>query len=202
MRPARLEADVQKRMPGEELDELEVRDGVARRLRVERMPHRVPAITADRRFDPAAPRPRTAHDEREVAALELTSPDERLQPAIGLLRARDDHQAGGVAVEPVDDARPRGLTTGDVVSEQTVHKRPGRVSRRRMHDETRRLVDDDEVLVRVDEPQLHRFGRELRLAHGWLEVQLLAPGQPMAFALLPSVDENCTGLEQSFGDTT
>ena len=74
-----------------------------------------------------------------------------------LLRARDDHQARRVAVEAVDDPGSVGVAAGDVPREQAVHERAGRVSGRGMDDEACRLVDDDEVLVLVGDPQIHRL---------------------------------------------
>ena len=47
MRPSRLEADIEERVPWERVDELEVRDRVARRIRVERLAHRLTAVAAD-----------------------------------------------------------------------------------------------------------------------------------------------------------
>src|SRR5437588_329696 len=107
-------------MPREELDELKVRDRLAGRVGVERVPERIPAVAPNRRLDPSAARARASDDEREIVALELTAAHERLQPAMRLLRARHDHQAGRVAVEPVDDPGPLGVATGDLVREQSV----------------------------------------------------------------------------------
>ena len=64
------------------------------------------AVAADRRLDAPAPRARPAAHERHVAPLERAPADEVPEPAVGLLGARDDEQAGGVAVEPVDDPGP------------------------------------------------------------------------------------------------
>src|SRR3954454_22803982 len=79
VRAAGLQLHVQQRMPREELDQLEMRDGVARLVRIERVAHRLTAVAADRRLDAAAARARPADDERQVVTLELTSPDEVLE---------------------------------------------------------------------------------------------------------------------------
>ena len=51
-------------------------------------------------------------------------PQEALQPPVRLLRARDHEEARGVAVEPVDDARPLGLLPArHRVAEETVDER-------------------------------------------------------------------------------
>src|SRR5437879_296 len=55
MGPARLEPDAQERVPLEQLLELEVRHGGARRIRLERVAEPVVAVAADRRVDRPAP---------------------------------------------------------------------------------------------------------------------------------------------------
>src|SRR5438874_2469935 len=80
-------------MPREELDELKVRDRLAGRVGVERVPERIPAVAPNRRLDPSAARARASDDEREIVALELTAAHERLQPAMRLLRARRSPEA-------------------------------------------------------------------------------------------------------------
>ena len=54
--------------------------------------------------------------EREVAPLDGAAPDQLLQPRVRLVRAGDDEQARGVAVEPVDDPRPVLVAAGGVVA--------------------------------------------------------------------------------------
>ena len=105
VRPASLQVDREERVLAEQLEQLEVRDGVARAVRVQRLPGRVAAVAADRRLDPAGARSRPAADEGQVGPLELAALDQLLQPLVRLLRAGDDEQARGVAVEPVDDPR-------------------------------------------------------------------------------------------------
>ena len=63
-----LERDAQERVPRQQLLDLEVRDRLARRVGVERVPQRVAPVAPDRGVDRAAPRPRPADDEREVLA--------------------------------------------------------------------------------------------------------------------------------------
>src|SRR5215831_13534622 len=94
VRPPGLEADVEERMASEQFGDLEVRDGIARRIRVERMTHGVAAVAPDRRLDPAGVGAWPPHDEREVVALELASSDEGLETLVCLVRTRDDHQTG------------------------------------------------------------------------------------------------------------
>src|SRR2546423_506204 len=65
-----LQTHVQQSVTRKELDDLEVRDRLARRLGVERPAKWIAAVAADRCLDAAATRPRPAHDEREVMTLE------------------------------------------------------------------------------------------------------------------------------------
>src|ERR1051326_2054117 len=54
MRPPGLEPDAEKRVLRQQLDHLEVRDRVARRVGVQRPAERVDPVATDRRLDPAA----------------------------------------------------------------------------------------------------------------------------------------------------
>ena len=114
MRAPGLERDPRAARSGaEELDHLEVRDRLARRVGVEREAGRVVAVAADRRLDPARARRRAPADEGEVGALERALADERGEPFVRLLGARDDEQPRRVAVEAVDDPGPLGLAARD-----------------------------------------------------------------------------------------
>ena len=64
-------------------------------------------------------------------------------------RARDDEQAGGVAVEAVDDPRALLLPTRRAVRQQRLRERALGVPGAGVNDDTRRLVDDEEMLVLV-----------------------------------------------------
>ena len=67
---------------------------------------------------------------------------------MGLVGLGHDHQAGGVLVEPVHDARP--LDPADAgqaraaMGDQRVDQRAGGVAGGRMHHQALRLVDDDD----------------------------------------------------------
>src|SRR4051794_10107192 len=63
VRPPGLEANAQKRSIAQLPLDREVRDRVARRRRIDRMPGRLMAVSADRRLDPARPRARVAAHE-------------------------------------------------------------------------------------------------------------------------------------------
>ena len=109
VRPAGLEGHVKERPSGERLDELEVRDGVAGTLAIERLAGRVAPVAADRGLDPPGPRRRPPAHERDVGAPHPPPPKLGLEAAERLLVARHDQEPRRVAVEPVDDAaRPGG----------------------------------------------------------------------------------------------
>ena len=59
---------------------------------------------------------RAALDQRQVFAFDRRAGERRLQRAVRLLGACDDEQAGGVAVEAVDDARALGLAAGELAA--------------------------------------------------------------------------------------
>jgi hypothetical protein len=72
----------------------------------------------------------------------------------------DEHQPGGIAVEPVHDAGPRQAGRGRVVGQQAVEQGARPVARRRVHDQPGRLVDDQQVRIFEHDRERHRFGLE------------------------------------------
>ena len=132
MRPPRLEPHAQQRVAVEQLLELEVRDRRARRVGVERVPHAVAAVAADRRVDRPAPRARLADDEREVLAHELAPAHEPLQlpraprasaprPSARTCRGRGGGRSPAALLLPARGAGER----------ERVRERAARVARRR-----------------------------------------------------------------------
>ena len=125
-------------------------------------------VAPDRRLDPTDGRRDAPGDEGLVrladsARLELGH--ERLLRRVVL---GDHQQAARVAVEPVDDAGPRDPGDAAVLrstrpGQQRVHERVAVVmAGRRMDDETGRLVDDEQVVVLVDDPERDvRRGRQI-----------------------------------------
>ena len=80
--------------------------------------------------------------------------------AVRAVVLRDDQHARGVLVEPVHDAGPQlAADAGEIpaVVKQRVHERSTRVAGRRMHDQTRGLVDDDQVRVLVQDDERDRL---------------------------------------------
>ena len=97
-------------------------------------------VAAERRVDRAGARSRAALDERQVGAPELAALDHRREAAVRLVVAGDDHQAGGVLVEPVDDPGPLGLAAAEQVAER-VDEGGAAVAGRRVDHEPGGLVD-------------------------------------------------------------
>ena len=104
----------------------------------------------------------------------------------------------------MDDPRPLGLLpTRDRVPEQSVDERPAPVARRGMDDDPGRLVDDEEVLVLVGDPKLHRLGLEpARCRARRLELDRLPAAQPEALRARRPVHEHVAGLHQPLGRRT
>ncbi len=74
---------------------------------------------------------------------------------MGGVIAGDDEQAAGVLVEAVDDPRALGvIAAAEHVAKLADQGRAG-VRGRRVDDEARRLVDDGEVVIDMNDPQLH-----------------------------------------------
>jgi hypothetical protein len=199
MRPPGLEPHVQQRMASNELGDLEMGDGLARRVRVERLPGRIVPVTADRRLDLPTPRARPAPNERDVVALERTAPYELLETLVRFVRARDDKEAGGVAVEPMDDSGPV-LLPAPGLSDQAVDERPGPMARARMHDDPGRLVDDEEMLVLVGDAEVDLLAlQRLGLLRRKLELELLPTLQSVALRSSAPVYPDRAGRQQPFG---
>src|SRR6059058_1278875 len=66
MRPAGLEPHVEERVAGKELSHLEMRNGLAGLVGVERMPQGITAVAPDRRLDPAGARAWSSNHEGGV----------------------------------------------------------------------------------------------------------------------------------------
>jgi hypothetical protein len=111
----------------------------------------------DRRVDRAGPRRETTRRERQVEALDLSPPDLGLQGPVRLVGPRDDEQAAGPLVEPVDDPGPLGVvSTAEQVAEPVDQGRAC-MRRRSVDDQPGGFVDDREGAVLIDDAQLVRF---------------------------------------------
>ena len=202
VRSAGLEPHGQKRVGGHQLDHLEVRNRIARRRRVERVPRRVGAIAADGGLDSPTPGARFAADEREVASLEATPPDEVLQTAVRLRRSRDDEKPGRIAIEAMHDSRTIALAAGDAVCEEALDERPPSHARCRMDDDAGGLVDDEQVVVLVRDRERDLIVLERRLDRVGLELDRLAAREAVALRARGAVYPDAALSEQPRGRRT
>ena len=156
------------------------------------------AVAADRRVDRAAARRRATFDERrvlagDVAALELVS-----QVTVGGLGPGDDEQPRRVLVETVDDARPVGVAArglpGQRLGERALLMAPARV-----HDESRRLVDDQQLVVLVGNRDVGRVDRLRHGDRGLVDLDRVAGRQLVALGHDRPVDGHRAGVDQARG---
>ncbi len=108
-----------------------------------------------------------AAHERQILALEGAAADEGLHRLVRLGRARDHEQARRIAVEPVHDPGTVGGAAGYPALEQSVDERARCLTRCRMDDDPRRLVDNQQMRILVDDGERNLLrgqllGRELR----------------------------------------
>ena len=197
MRAARLESNPQQRVLRQDVLDVEMRDGGARRAGVKRLPRRITSVAANGRLDPPAARARPTPNKREVLAFQRAPPNEALQAGEGLLAAGDDEQARGIPVEAVNDARPLSRPARRPPSAERTGKRPPRMPCPGMDHDSGGLLDDEQMLVLPGDVQARRLGFRLRLGRSfrWLETNLLTAGE--AVALLPG---NPVYQHYPFGD--
>src|SRR5437762_8628381 len=134
-----------------------------------RMRHGVPAtlrhghalalggVARDRRFDVDRTLAQVPPHDRRIHALDGASFDCAREPAVREIGLRDDQQSGRVAIEPVHDAGAAFRGTSRKLGappHQHIYLRVVPMTWPRMADETGGFVEDGEVLVFKDEPQL------------------------------------------------
>jgi hypothetical protein len=122
------------------------------------------------------------------------------QRSVHRLRARDDEQARGVAIEAVDDPGARGVLAACGDAGERLGERPALVAAGRDARRRPRLVDDEQVLVAVG----HRVGRVGTLgglaAPGRLvDGDDLARREAVALGSRAPVDQHRPGLDQALG---
>src|SRR5215213_1800341 len=116
-------------------------------------------VAAQRRVDRPLARARPSLHQGEIAAGEPAVADHLGETAVGLVGARDDHQPGGVAVQPVHDARPRRIAAAAEEVAEDVDQSRAVDAGALVDDEAGGLVDDGEPLVDVHEPRLGHGAR-------------------------------------------
>ena len=137
-------------------------------------PHAI-GRTAERSVDGAGHARGNAPDQRDVGALQVAGGavvgKGFRQSAMRGIRLGNDHDAAGLLVEPVDDARP--LYPADAgqafpaMMDQRIDERTGPVARAGMHNKAGRLVDDDQIGILIKNVELYRFA----LWRGWLRLR-------------------------------
>ena len=125
--------------------------------------------------------------------------ERRLQRRVHLVRARQQEQPGGVAVQSVHHPWAFGVVTAGDAAGERLHERPGAVARARVHDHAGGLVDDEQVLV-LPRDRVRGVG-DL----GALRLRQLGDHDPLArrdrvaLGTLAAVDEHRAALEQALG---
>ena len=104
-------------------------------------------------FDPQFSRVQVSPGKGGVASPDPPSRDRRSELAVSEVGLGDDHQARGVAVQPMYDAGPPLCATrqGRAARDQRIDERIVPVPWCRMDDKTRRFIDNGEMLVLEDE---------------------------------------------------
>ena len=178
VRSPRVETRFEERHAIEALEDSEVSPRVSVRvwavLGVDGHPLAVGRVAADWGVDGRGLETGVAPDQRQIASLDGSRGDLRLEGAHRNLAAGDDHHAGSILVEAVDDTGSEGgclvIVGGQLgagMAEDGVDEGPRSVSRRRMDDEAAGFVDHEEVLVFVGDVQGDRFGFWGGLRRGW-----------------------------------
>lgn len=100
---------------------------------------------------------RPAPDDREIFFSDPLFLHEQAKTARGGSVLRDQHQAAGLTIEPVDDGNLSAVR--DLKSEELFQFAPERAGRAwlgRMHEQERRLFDDDEIVTLGDDREIMR----------------------------------------------
>src|SRR5262249_9276086 len=111
-----------------------------------------PRVTADRLVEGAAGPRRGAQKEGEIPATQLLAAavvgELAAERAVGALGLGHHHETARILIEPMHDARALDAAdpgeAGAAMGHERVSQRAGPVAGRGVHDEPRRLVDDDE----------------------------------------------------------
>ena len=95
-------------------------------------------------------------DDREVVTADLMRGKLRHERMMGSFSPRDDEEPRGLLIDPVNDTRTRWLPDGretmrTQMVQESVDEAPFRLPSTRVNDDARRLVDDDELLILIDD---------------------------------------------------
>ena len=155
MGPPGLEHDPQQRGVRQQALDLEMRPRGPGLIRLDRHLQPVARVATDRRIDRARAGGNVTVDQREVLAPQPPRGKQRLQAPVDRIALGDDEQPGGVAVEPVDDPGPDGVLPTGRAPRERLRQRPGDVAPGGVDDDSRRLVDDQQAVVLVGDPEIN-----------------------------------------------
>lgn len=106
----------------------------------------------------------------QVAPLNVVNGEKPSEAPVGLIVFGHHHDAGGILVQPVHDARSgdtaNAREAATAVMQQGVDKSPAPITGGRVDNKTRRLVDDNEVLVFKQDVERYVFGLGIGLPNG------------------------------------
>jgi hypothetical protein len=141
----------------------------------------VARMAGDWRLDHGGTLREMAPRQRCVRAGDATLPEQVTEPAVREIGFGDQHEARGVAIEPVHDPRSALHATAQsrAASDKRVHQGVVPMTGRRVHDQARGFVDDREVLVLPHDGERNVRGSELPrwLARREDDGDLLTPGE-------------------------
>ncbi|MEO5823375.1 MAG: hypothetical protein ABIT71_22965 [Vicinamibacteraceae bacterium] len=115
-------------------------------------------IAADAQVDPVARGARRAVDDREVILVDGAPRHRPGQRRVDGGRLGDQHDAGRLAIEAVDEVDAPAAPRVRQMREQRVHQRAGWIPARRMHDQAGRLVDGQQRVVFIEDRERPGFG--------------------------------------------
>ncbi len=139
----------------------------------------------------------------QVTPTDFAPRDRSRQSSVCLIRAGDHHEAAGVLVQTVHDARSIGLADRRQAAQpmkQGVDQRATSVPHGGMHDQSGLLVDYGQVFVMVDDLDRDRLG-----IHGGggrrrdRDLHLVSRSEPMALPGQRAVDED-QAIAHELGD--
>src|ERR1035437_7170563 len=172
---------------------------ITRNIGIDRHPHPVAAVAADRRVDRPGARRRVSRHQRQVLAADLAIGQHLRERAMDRITLGHHHQAGRVAVQPVHESRPPGLVASGSTAGQRLRQRPGPVPAGRMDDHPGRFVDDQQVLVLIGHRERHidRFG--FWRLDAAIDLDPLPRADRMALGPRATVDADPAGIDQRLG---
>ena len=119
---------------------------------------------------------------------------------VRLLGLGRDHDARGVLVEPVHDARALDAANAHqavaAMEEQGVDQRAGRVARGRVHHHADRLVDDDQLVVLVEDVERDVLGVRLGIFGSGATRMIVSPSRQLVFGLADGLPVDRDGAGQ------